>query len=189
MMCLLALIVVLLVPGCTEPDQVAMNQSQTKPNVQLFNEAVLGSSPTDSVPLLLANPGPTWSPKQVILDYKDGACYGAMVHYERSHSFEVLRSAINSRFTEHEQPTFADDPTMGIWRMDDEGFTISLSDDDEEDSFVAIYILFVDPETLATKLEELNESDPELFNDFPLEDFTEGLRNTDTPEVELPNDG
>ena len=186
---LLAIIVLSLTLGCTEPNQMPKNQSPTDASVQLFNEAVLGSSPTDAIPMLLTTANANWSPKQVVLDYKDGACYGAMVHYERSHSFEVLRSAVNSRFAKHEQPTFADDPTMGIWRMEDLGFTIQLSDDEDEDSFMAIYILFVDPETMATKLEELSETEPALFDDFPLEEFTDGLRNVDTLDSETPNGG
>ncbi|WP_218933647.1 hypothetical protein [Rubripirellula lacrimiformis] len=69
---------------------------------------------------------------------------------------------------------------MGIWRMDDAGFTIQLSDDDDEDSYMAIYVRFVDPNTMATKIEELSETEPELFDDFPLDDFTDALRESDT---------
>lgn len=154
---LLALIVLSLTLGCRDQNQMATNQSPDESNVQLFNESVLGSSPTDPIPMLLTSANADWSPKQVVLDYKDNACYGAMVHYDRSQSFEVLRSAINARFGEHEQPTFADDPTMGIWRMDDAGFTIQLSDDEDGDLYMAIYVLFVDPSTMATKLEVLRD--------------------------------
>jgi len=164
-------------------------QSPAEASVQLFNEAVLGSSPTDAIPMLLTFANATWSPKQVVLDYKDDACYGAMIHYNRSRSFEMLRAAFNSRFGKHEQPTFADDPTMGIWRMEDAGFAIQLSDDEDEDAFMAIYILFVDHETMATKLDELHDAEPELFDDFPVECFIEGLRKTDTPDPETPNGG
>ena len=157
--------------------------------VQLFNESVLSSAPTDSLPMLLPCPDIAWTPRQVILDYKDNACYGAMVHYDRTQSFEALRDAMNSRFGKHEQPTFANDPTMGIWRMDDAGFTIQLTDDEEEDSYMAIYILFVDPLTMADKLDELSESDPELFDDFPLDCFTDGLRNPDQDVPEIPDGG
>ncbi len=168
---------------------MATNDSSSEPGVQLFNEAVLGSSPTDAIPMLLTSANADWSPRQVVVDYKDGACYGAMVHYDRTQAFEVLRSAINTRFGKHEQPTFADDPTMGIWRMDDAGFTIQLSDDNEEDSYVAIYLLFVDLGVLATKLEELSETEPELFEDFPLDDFTDALRESDKPDATTPDGG
>ena len=165
------------------------DHSPNEANIQLFNEAVLGSSPTDPIPMLLTSANSDWSPKQVILDYNDGACYGAIVHYDRLQSFEVLRTAINARFGDHEQPTFADDPTMGIWRMDDAGFTIQLSDNEEEDSFMAIYILFVDPATMATKLQELNETEPELFKDFPLDEFTEALPETESTNAKNPDGG
>lgn len=130
--------------------------------------------------MLLTSAKADWSPRQVVLDYKDGACYGAMVHYDRSRSFEVLRAAINTRFGKHEQPTFADDPTMGIWRMDNAGFTIQLSDNKDEDSYMAIYVQFIDPTTMADKLEELNETEPELFEGFPLDEYTDALRESDT---------
>ena len=177
--------------GCAEPKQMPTDGSSTDAsgNVQLFNEAVLGSSPTNAIPMLLATSTASWSPKQIVLDYKDNACYGAMVHYERSHSFELLRRAINSRFGEHEQATFADDPTMGIWRMEDDGFTIQLSDDEDEESFMAIYILFVDPKTMANKIEELHESEPELFEDFPVEDFTDALRESESAAPESQDGG
>ncbi len=183
---LLVLFVLSLMLGCRDPNQMTTAQSSTDASAQLFNEAVLGSSPTDAIPMLLTTANADWSPKQVVLDYKDGACYGAMVHYNRSKPFEVLRSAINSRFGEHEQPTFADDPTMGIWRMEDAGFTIQLSDDNDEDSFMAIYLLFVDPGTMATKLEMLNETEPGLFDEFPLDEFTDSLRETDSSSSKTP---
>jgi len=156
------------------------SQPKSDANVQLFNESVLGSAPTDAIPMLLPNETATWSPKQVILDYKDNACYGAMIHYERSQPFESLRDAINLRFGDYEQPTFAKHPTMGIWRMEDSGFTIQLSDSDDEDSYMAIYIRFVDPATMADKIDDLHESDPELFDDFPADEFTEALRDMDS---------
>lgn len=67
---------------------------------------------------------------------------------------------------------------MGIWRMDDAGFTIQLSDDEDGESYMVIYILFVDPATMATKLEELSEAEPELFEGFPLKDFTDAAQNS-----------
>lgn len=175
---LLAFVILSLTLGCKGSDNMAMNNPSSETPVQLFNEAVLGSSPTDAIPMLLTSASVEWSPRQVVLDYKEDACYGAMVHYDRSQSFEVLRSAINTRFGKHEQPTFANDPTMGIWRMDDAGFTIQLSDDEDGESYMVIYILFVDPATMATKLEELSEAEPELFEGFPLKDFTDAAQNS-----------
>jgi hypothetical protein len=186
---LLVVTVLVFTLGCSEPRKMTAIESQSDENVQLFNESVLGSDPTESIPILLPNVIATWAPKQVVLDYKDNACYGAMVHYERSHPFETLRRAINSRFGEHEQPTFANDPTMGIWRIEDAGFTIQLSDSDDEDSYMAIYVLFVDPASMATKLEELSKTKPEMFEDFPLHDFIDALRESDTANPTNPDGG
>jgi hypothetical protein len=175
--------------GCTEPRQMTATKPQADGSVQLFNESVLGSAPTDAIPMLLPNATATWAPKQVVLDYKDNACYGAMIHYERSHPFESLRRAFNSRFGAHEQPTFANDPTMGIWRMEDAGFAIQLSNSEDEDSFMAIYIRFVDPATMADKIDDLRVKEPELFDDFPVEEFTEALRDLDIEDSQNPDGG
>lgn len=116
---LLALIVLSLTLGCTGPNQMPTPQSADEASVRLFNETVLGSSTTDAIPMLLTTANANWSPIQVILDYKDDACYGAMVRYERSRSFETLRAAINSRFGKHELPTFSEDPQrweFGEWK-------------------------------------------------------------------------
>ena len=78
---------------------------------------------------------------------------------------------------------------MGIWRMEDAGFTIQLSDDEDEGTFMAIYILFVDLETIATKIEELRAAEPELFDDFPVECFTDALREIDSTDSETPDGG
>ncbi len=177
---LLFVTVILTAIGCTDQRQMTATKSQADESVQFFNESVLGSAPTDAIAMLLPNATATWAPKQVVLDYKDNSCYGAMIHYERSHPFESLRRAFNLRFQAHENPTFANDPTMGIWRMEDAGFTIQLSDSEDEDSFMAIYIRFVDPVTMADKIDDLRAKKPELFDDFPVEDFTESLRDMDT---------
>ena len=175
--------------GCSEPREMTANRRQANKDVQLFNESVLGSAPTDAIPLLLPNATATWSPKQVVLDYKDNACYGAMIHYERSHSFESLRRAFNSRFGDYEQSTFANDPTMGMWRMEDAEFAIQLSDSEDNDSYMAIYIRFVDPATMADIIEDLRETEPELFDDFPVEEFNQALRDTDAEVTKQPDGG
>lgn len=174
----LALIVLSLMLGCRAPNPMDKTNPSSETRVQLFNEAVLGSSPTDPIPMLLTSADADWSPRQVVLDYNDDACYGAMVHYDRSQPFEVLRSAINSRFGKDENPPFANDPKMGSWRMEDAGFAIQLSDDEEMDSYMAIYLLFVDPATMATKLNEMSETEPELFEDLPLDELTDAMRGS-----------
>lgn len=168
--------------GCSYPNTMTTSKTEANEEVQLFNESVLGSAPTDAIPVLLPNADASWAPSQVVLDYKENACYGAMVHYERSRSFESLRRGINSRFGDHEQPTFAKDPAMGIWRMEDAGFTIQLNDSEDEDSYTAIYVRFIDPTVMADKIDELRETNPELFDDFPVDEFTEALRDTGTED-------
>jgi hypothetical protein len=186
---LLVVIALVSTLGCSEPRQMTASQSEADESVQLFNESVLGSAPTDAIPMLLPNATANWAPKQIVLDYKDNACYGAMIHYERSYPFESLRRAINSRFAVYEQPTFASDPTMGIWRMEDAGFTIQLSDSEDDNSYMAIYIRFVDPATMADKIDDLCETEPELFDDFPIEEFTDALRDMGSEDSQSPDDG
>ena len=122
----------------------------------------------------------------MILDYNDNACYGAMVHYSKSDSFDHLRDAINTRFSKHEVEGFGDDPVMGLWRIEDSQFAIQLTGDD--DSYVVAYVCFVDPETVISTLERLRETEPDLFDDFDLPDLVDGLKDLDsdtaTPDVE-----
>ena len=173
--------------GCADPKPMASSNVRAITSVQLLNEAVLGSSPTDAVPMLLKHSNATWTPKQVILDYKDNACYGAMVHYNRSNSFYQLRAAINSRFASYENPTFAASPTMGIWRIEDLGFSIQLSINNDEDTYTVIYILFVNLKTIASKLEELHEKEPQLFHEQTVDDFIDSLKKTESSDTSAPN--
>jgi hypothetical protein len=187
--------------GCADPKPMASSNVRAITSVQLFNEAVLGSSPTDAVIYRGWRSGrgggfdvwyskhtnATWTPKQVILDYKDNACYGAMVHYDRSNSFYQLRAAINSRFASYENPTFAASPTMGIWRIEDLGFSIQLSINNDEDTYTVIYILFVNLKTIASKLEELHEKEPQLFHEQTVDDFIDSLKKTESSDTSAPN--
>ena len=147
---------------------------------RLFNESVLGSAPTDALPMLLPGASAAWAPMQIMLDYKDNACYGAMIRYERKHSFESLRRAINARFGKHENATFAKNPAMGIWRVEDARFTIQLSDSDDEDCYTALYVTLVAPGGMADKLEQLRERKPDMFRDFPIEQVLKELRDMDS---------
>jgi hypothetical protein len=150
----------------------------TVTRVQFFNEKVLGELGTTATTTLLPADKDAWSPKTIALDYENGLCYGAIVHYPKTASFEELRSAINGRFKTWESTTFASDPTMGIWRNEDEGFTIQLTEDD--DSFQAIYVRWAEAEIVSRKIEEAFE-DPEILREF--------LRDDDEREQEREADG
>ena len=73
--------------------------------------------------------------------------------------------------------------------MEDAGFTIQLSENEDEDSFMAIYIRFVDPATMADKIDDLRVKEPSLFDNFPVEDFTESLRESDSEDSQKPDGG
>lgn len=133
--------------------------------VQLFNDSVLGSPLEDSRPLLNSTESIGWQPRQIILDYKENECYGAMVHYDRKNPFETLREGLNEKYGKFEIPEFASDPEFGMWRVVDGEFAIQLTANENEESFVALYVCFVDGNTMAAKLGELYESSPELFDD------------------------
>lgn len=139
--------------------------------VQLFNEKVLGSTLADEVPTLLPNPMALWMPKHVQLDYKHGGCYGAIVLYERTYSFESLRRAINSRFKKYEVETFVASPNTGMWRVEEARSAIQLADDKDEETLVVLYACFVDAATMAEKMIELRSMSPAIFNDFPVDEF------------------
>jgi hypothetical protein len=76
---------------------MATNNPSSEARVQFFNEAVLGFSRPTRSQVLLPSATARWSPRQGFLDFKDDVCYRAMVHYDRTMSFEMLRAAFNTQ--------------------------------------------------------------------------------------------
>lgn len=72
-------------------------------------------------------------PKQVIIDAEMGCVYGMTAVYEKTVSFDQLRSAIDDQYGKWVVPPF-DKPPLGLWRIESEKFAIQLSVNDKKDA-------------------------------------------------------
>ena len=146
----------LAVAGCHSRPEREID-SRDGSTVELFNDAILQSSSSEDLPMLITTGGDAWSPIDVNLDE-----YGAVVKYAKTGTFEDLRRGLNQRYAEHEVDTFADDPEMGLWRNEEAGFAIQLTED--SDTYSVIYVSFLDEEAWAKKVAEVLSNHPELLD-------------------------
>jgi hypothetical protein len=109
-------------------------------DLRLLDTSVFGKRTTDAVVLLKPEREGTLDPETVMVDLEKGQYYAATVRYPKKMSFEAARQSLNRVYRKWEKQTFANDPTMGIWRNEDDKFSIQLT----EDAFtiVAIYIKY-----------------------------------------------
>lgn len=126
--------------------------------VELFNDAILQESSSEDLPILISAGDDAWSPIDVDLDE-----HGAIVKYAKAGTFEDLRKGLNQRYAEHEDDMLADDPEMGLWRNEESGFAIQLTED--VDTCSVIYVSFLDEAVWAKKVAEVLSNDPELLDD------------------------
>ena len=116
------------------------SSSQKTSRLRLFNTAIFGKSTADPVVLLKpAIPGQL-DPETVIVDIDKGKYFAATVRYPKNISFADARRSLNTIHAKHEMKDFADDPTMGLWRNEDDKLTIQLTED--EDYLVVLYVKF-----------------------------------------------
>lgn len=111
-----------------------------KVRLQLFNVAILKQPSDKLVTLLLPKRDGDIEPETVMVDIGDGRFYAATVRYPKKVTLEHARSALNIVYKKWERKSFAKDPAMGIWRIEDDKITVQLSEDD--DNTVIIYIKY-----------------------------------------------
>lgn len=114
--------------------------SEQRNDLRLFNTSVFGKQTTDAVVLLEPERAGTLDPETVMVDIEKGQFNAATIRYPKEMSFEAARQSLNRVYGKWEKKTFANDPTMGIWRNEDDKFSIQLTEDGF--SIVAIYIKF-----------------------------------------------
>jgi len=115
--------------------------AEKKPNdLRLFNTAVFGKPTTEPV-VLLEPPSPeALDPETVMVDISKGHYFAATVRYPTAISFDDARKSLNKAYGKWEKEFFATDPDMGLWRNEDDQFSIQLSQDGF--NVTAIYIKF-----------------------------------------------
>lgn len=109
--------------------------------MRLLNTDLFGKSVDDPIVMLSnAEKGGIY-PESVFLDIDDsGVYYASTVRYPLALTLEGARKQLNRTYGKWEKADFANDPTMGLWRNEDDKFAIQLTED--EDSVVVIYISY-----------------------------------------------
>ena len=115
-------------------------------DLQHFNPEVLGHSTKDAIKLLYDSKPGDIEPVIVMVDVKDGIFHAATVTYPRKLTLEEARQSLNKLYGKYETPSLAIDGEMGIWRVENNKFVISLTRD--EDSIKVLYIRFMPKEEI-----------------------------------------
>ncbi|MBA3480808.1 MAG: hypothetical protein H0T51_03240 [Pirellulales bacterium] len=155
---------------------VVRGEPTSELRLQLFNVAIFGQSSDKAVKLLLSKRDGEVEPETVLVDIGEGRFYAATVRYPKNISLEQARSALNIVYKKWERKSFAKNSTMGIWRNEDDKFSVQLSQDD--DNTVVIYIKY---DSLPKRVEGIVENAlKELINEATpeeLEAASESLRS------------
>jgi|GEM_PF-1084542 len=114
---------------------------------------VFGKSVDDSVVLLLPAEADAIQPLTIMTDLKDGKYYAATVTFPKSVTLAEARTSLNALYPGTEKPSFADDPKMGLWRVEKHRFAIQVTHDHQE--LRVIYISFQPMESIVKSLEKL----------------------------------
>jgi hypothetical protein len=108
--------------------------------LRLFNTGIFGKRTTDAVVLLEPQHPGELDPETVMVDISKGQYFAATVNYPTTISFEDARKSLNRVYKKWESESFAADPDMGIWRNDDDKFSVQLTQNGF--SITVIYLKF-----------------------------------------------
>ena len=136
------IVILLLVTGCTVSgrNSIQGRDCPPQPDLQHFNAAILGRLAEQPVRLLMPSSGHAIQPETISVDIEDGRYLGATVRYPSEVTLQEGRESLNRLYKKHEMPSFSDDEMMGLWRNEDEEFSIQLTRNDE--CLRVIYIAF-----------------------------------------------
>ena len=96
--------------------------------LRLLNTSIFGKRTTDAIVLLEPPRAGALDPETVMVDIDKGQYYAATVGYPKEITFEAARQALNSAYAKWEVETFAKDPEMGMWRNEDDKFSIQMTE-------------------------------------------------------------
>jgi hypothetical protein len=118
----------------------AQSHNTTGHLLRLFNTGVFGLSMNDAAVLLEPRLPGALNPTTIMVDVDKDRYFAATVTYPKKISFAEARRCLNSRYRKWEKESFANDPTMGLWRNEDDKLAVQLNDDG--DSLKIVYIKF-----------------------------------------------
>ncbi|MCF7668473.1 MAG: hypothetical protein K9N48_01705 [Verrucomicrobia bacterium] len=142
-------------------------------DLRYFNPGTLGKPTDESTALVLPGEPEAVYPSSISTDIKEGRYFSVTVNYPEDVSFEAIREALNKRYKEYENESYAGDSHIGLWRNEDDGYGIQLK---KSDNTVRVtYISFMDNSETWDRLEELQT-------------LSSLWKNGSTPGVQLPAD-
>ncbi len=125
---------------------------------------VFGKSVDDSVVLLLPANTAAIQPLTIMTDVKDGKYHAATVTFSKTVTLAQARASLNALYPGTEKSSFADDPNMGLWRVETYRFAIQVTHDDQ--GLRVIYISFQPMESIVQTLERLaDQMEPDTEQD------------------------
>jgi len=99
--------------------------------IKLADPGVLGQSADEAVKLFISAAPKAIEPQTIQVDLEDGKYSGVMVHYGRNVTLEQARESLNEKYKKYQQPSFAENKEMGLWRVTDRKFAIQLTKTEE----------------------------------------------------------
>jgi len=114
--------------------------------IKLADPGVLGQSADEAVKLFISAVPKAIEPQTIQVALEDGKYSGLMVHYGRNVTLEQTRESLNEKYKKYQQPSFAENKEMGLWRVTDRKFAIQLTK--TEEGVRIIYLPFSKDEAL-----------------------------------------
>src|SRR6266704_1666587 len=108
--------------------------------IKLVDPGLFGRSTDEAVKLFVAADPKAIEPQTIQVDLENGKYSGVMVHYGRNVTLEQARESLNEKYKKYQQPSFAENKEMGLWRVTDRKFAIQLTK--TEEGIRIIYRLF-----------------------------------------------
>jgi hypothetical protein len=108
--------------------------------IQLFNTNILGSSTNQAIKLMQDSKPGDVEPETIMIGIKEGKYFAATVRYPKDLSIKDAKATLNNLYKKYEHQAFASDDQTGLWRNDDNKYTVTLTEEGE--SIQVVYIVY-----------------------------------------------
>lgn len=133
-------------------------------DIQLLNPDFFGQPTSNSIKLLYDKKADEIQPYMVTTDIKCGKYFAASVYYSKKRvSFAEVRESLNKLYKGYENLALLKESKIAMWRVDNMGFTIQLSQ--EEKRLCISYIQFQSIKELSKGLMKISGTEIDADND------------------------
>lgn len=112
-------------------------------DIHVFNTKVLGSKTNEPIFLINKQNQDGIEPISITVDTKNGHYIAATVIYPHEAIVSEVKAILNQHYQKYELDFTRKYPAKGLWRNEDEKYSIQLTTDDEGNILV-IYVRFKD---------------------------------------------